>query len=420
MSLSFYGENKSSSISADGVWTNLRIAPEAIHVGSRLVEDAVIVVEKGLISWFGLWEHLPPSYQSMNRHDGNQAMVTPGLIDCHTHLVYGGLRANEFSMRLSGASYEDIAQAGGGILSTVRATREASEEMLFASAEYRLKRLLNEGVCAIEIKSGYGLNIEVERRQLRVAKRLGEKYDLFVHKTFLGAHALPPEFEGRSGDYIDYVCNEMMPALAEEGLIDSVDVFCEKIAFTVAETEQVFRTAKSLKLPIRLHAEQLSDTGGAALASRYQALSADHLEYLNRESILAMKQSGTVAVLLPGAYYFLRDTNPPPIEALREAGVPMAIATDHNPGSSPVLSLLLMMNMACTLFRMTVPEVLSGVTRHAARALGMQESLGSLRVGGSADFVLWNFSDVAELAYWVGDQPTCRVVRRGQIFDEIK
>ena len=270
-------------------------------------------------------------------------------------------------------------------------------------------------MCAIEIKSGYGLNLEHERIQLRVARRLGKAFGVTVRTTFLGAHALPPEYAGRSQDYIDLVCKEMMPALAAEGLVDAVDVFCERIGFSLKETEQVFAAAHALKLPVKLHAEQLSDMGGAALAARYGALSCDHIEHLNAEGIAAMKASGTVGVLLPGAYYFLRDTHLPPIAALRTAGVPMAISTDHNPGTSPALSLLLMMNMACTLFRLTVPEALAGVTRHAAQALGLQHSHGKISVGQPANFVLWPLQDVSELAYWMGQRPACKVVRQGRI-----
>lgn len=336
-------------------------------------------------------------------------------MDCHTHLVYGGQRANEFALRLAGASYEDVARAGGGIVSSVRATRAASEDELLAQTAPRLQALLDEGVCAIEIKSGYGLSLEHERGQLRVARRLGEQFGVTVRTTFLGAHALPPEYAGRSQAYIDLVCEEMMPALAAEGLVDAVDVFCERIAFTLAETEQVFRAAQALGLPVKLHAEQLSDMGGAALAARYGALSCDHIEHLSAEGIAAMRQAGTVAVLLPGAYYFLRDTHLPPIAALREAGVPMAVSTDHNPGTSPALSLLLMMNLACTLFRLTVPEVLAGVTRHAAQALGLQQSHGSLATGRPANFVLWPLQDVAELPYWLGHKPSCTIVRQGRV-----
>jgi imidazolonepropionase len=402
--------------SADGLWTGLRLAPGAAPAAQTTADaEAAVVVQGGLVQWVGAAVDLPEEHASLVRHEGGDALVTPGLIDCHTHLVYGGQRANEFAMRLAGASYEEVAKAGGGIVSSVRATREASEDDLYVSASARLENLLTEGVCAIEIKSGYGLSLEHERKQLRVARRLGQVHGVTVRTTFLGAHALPPEYTGRSSDYTDLVCNEMMPALAAEGLVDAVDVFCERIAFTLEETERVFKAAKALGLPVKLHAEQLSDMGGSALAARYGALSCDHIEHLSQAGIVAMRAAGTVAVLLPGAYYTLRDTHLPPIEALRAAGIPMAVATDHNPGTSPTLSLLLMVNMACTLFRLTVPEALAGVTLHAARALGLQDTHGAIAVGKPANFVLWNVREAAELAYWFGHRPTRVVVRQGLI-----
>ena len=362
----------------------------------------------------------PREFATLPAHDGGGALVTPGLVDCHTHLVYGGQRANEFALRLAGASYEEVAKAGGGIVSSVRATREASEDELFESASARLANLLAEGVCAIEIKSGYGLALEHERKQLRVARRLGAAHGVTVRTTFLGAHALPPEYAGRrSSDYIELVCREMLPALAAEGLVDAVDVFCERIAFSLAETERVFQAARALGLPVKLHAEQLSDMGGAALAARYGALSCDHVEHLSQAGIDAMRAAGTVAVLLPGAFYTLRDTQLPPIAALRAAGVPMAVATDHNPGTSPALSLLLMLNMACTLFRLTVPEAIAGVTAHAARALGLQDTHGAIAAGMPANFVLWNVQEAAELAYWFGQRPVRTVVRQGRIAEGV-
>lgn len=392
--------------SADGLWTGLRDPGGA---------PLALAVADGVLRWAGPPGAVPAAWAGARVHDGGGALVTPGLVDCHTHLVYGGQRANEFAMRLAGASYEEVAKAGGGIVSSVRATREASEDVLFASASARLENLLAEGVCAIEIKSGYGLALEHERKQLRVARRLAQAHGVTVRTTFLGAHALPPEYAGRSGDYIELVCREMLPALAAEGLVDAVDVFCERIAFSLEETERVFQAAQALGLPVKLHAEQLSDMGGAALAARYGALSCDHIEHLSQAGIDAMKAAGTVAVLLPGAYYTLRDTQLPPIAALREAGVPMAVSTDHNPGTSPALSLLLMVNMACTLFRLTVPEALDGVTRHAARALGLQGTHGGLVVGQSANFVLWDVREAAELAYWFGQRPVRTVVRQGRI-----
>ena len=400
---------------ADGVWEHLRPLPGALDGAATEPGEVSLVVTDGRIAWIGACDAVPAQHAGLPRVDGGGALLTPGLVDCHTHLVYGGQRANEFAVRLAGASYEDVARAGGGIVSSVRASREADEDTLFALAARRLEALLAEGVCAIEIKSGYGLALEHERKQLRVARRLGDAYGVTVRTTFLGAHALPPEYAGRSQDYIDLVCREMLPALAAEGLVDAVDVFCERIAFSLAETEQVFKAAQALGLPVKLHAEQLSDMGGSALAARYGALSCDHIEHLSLEGIAAMKAAGTVAVLLPGAYYTLRDTHLPPIDALREAGVPMAVSTDHNPGTSPALSLLLMANMACTLFRLTVPEALAGITRHAARALGLQDTHGALAVGRPANFVLWELDDAAELAYWFGQRPACTVVRQGRV-----
>ncbi|SDC25090.1 imidazolonepropionase [Cupriavidus sp. YR651] len=404
----------SDAPSADGVWHHCHLLPDADP--ARAIRDAAIVVEHGRIAWVGAQAALPTAYRHLPLHDGGGAWVTPGLVDCHTHLVYGGQRADEFAMRLAGASYEDIARAGGGIVSTVRATREADEAALFAQAAARLRPLLAEGVTAIEIKSGYGLSLDAERKQLRVARKLGEVFGVAVHTTFLGAHALPPEYAGRADDYIELVCNTMLPALAGEGLVDAVDAFCEGIGFSPAQTTRVFDAAARHGLPVKLHAEQLSNLGGAALVARYKGLSADHLEHLDEAGVAAMAEAGTVAVLLPGAYYFLRDTHLPPIALLRQYGVPMAIATDHNPGTSPTTSLLLMMNMACTLFRMTVPEVLAGVTTHAARALGAADRHGLLAAGRGADFVLWQVASPAELAYWFGRNPCAAVVRQGRVF----
>lgn len=403
--------------SADGCWHGLRLAPELYVADSSMQDqdDACIVVKAGTIVWVGPTDSLPSSYASLPRHNGRGTLVTPGLVDCHTHLVYGGERANEFAMRLAGASYEEIAKAGGGIVSSVKATRAASEDDLFTQALPRLQQLLDEGVCAVEIKSGYGLALDHERAQLRTARRLGKACGVAVRTTFLGAHALPPEYAGNSQGYIDLVCQQMLPALSEEGLVDAVDVFCERIAFSLAETEQVFEAATRLGLPVKLHAEQLSNMEGAALAARYGALSCDHIEHLSDAGISAMRAAGTVAVLLPGAFYTLRDTKVPPIEELRAAGVPMAVSTDHNPGTSPALSLLLMANMACTLFRLTVPEVLAGITRHAARALGLQDSHGVIAAGRPANFVLWPVQHVSELAYWLGSKPDCTIVRQGRI-----
>lgn len=400
--------------SADGVWHHCHLLPEPGQ--ETALRDGAIVVADGRIVWLGAHAALPDVYGHLPRHDAGGAWITPGLVDCHTHLVYGGQRADEFAMRLAGASYEEIARAGGGIVSTVRATREADEDTLFAQAAARLRPLLAEGVTAIEIKSGYGLSLDAERKQLRVARRLGAAFGVTVHTTFLGAHALPPEYVGRADDYIDLVCDTMLPALAGEGLVDAVDAFCEGIGFSPAQTTRVFEAAKRHGLRVKLHAEQLSNLGGAALAASHQALSADHLEHLDEAGVRAMAAAGTVAVLLPGAYYFLRDTHLPPLALLREHGVRIALATDHNPGTSPTTSLLLMMNMACTLFRMTVPEVLAGVTTHAAHALGAADRHGTLAAGRVADFVLWQVATPAELAYWFGRNPCAAAVRQGRIY----
>ncbi|WJF88902.1 imidazolonepropionase [Paraburkholderia bonniea] len=381
------------------------------------LHDAALAVCDGQIVWQGALRDLPAAYAdplTWPREDLGGAWVTPGLVDCHTHLVYGGQRADEFAQRLAGVSYEALAQAGGGILATVRATRAADEATLFASAASRLEALLAEGVSAIEIKSGYGLDLASERKLLRVARALGERYPVSVYTTFLGAHALPPEFAGRADAYLDEVCERMLPALADEGLVDAVDVFCERIGFSLAQSERVLQAAQRHGLRVKLHAEQLSHSGGAQLAARYHALSADHLEYLDEAGVAALKAAGTVAVLLPGAYYFIRETQLPPLELLRRYEVPIALATDSNPGTSPATSLLLMLNLATTLFRMTVPEVLQGVTCHAAQALGQGERHGTLAVGRSADFAVWQVESLAELAYWMG-RPLCtQVVRAGQ------
>ena len=407
-----------SHASADGRWQPVRLAPGLFQADQAVAENesACIVVQQGRVVWVGPQAAVPAAYAQLPTHDGQHMLVTPGLVDCHTHLVYGGERANEFAMRLAGASYEEISRAGGGIVSSVKATREASEDELVALALPRLQQLLDEGVTAIEIKSGYGLALEHERKQLRAARRLGELCGVTVRTTFLGAHALPPEYTGRSQEYTDLVCQQMLPALAAEGLVDAVDVFCERIAFSLAETEQVFKAAKALGLPVKLHAEQLSNMGGAALAAQYGALSCDHIEHLSEHGIAEMKKAGTVAVLLPGAFYTLRDTKVPPIAGLRTAGVPMAVSTDHNPGTSPCLSLLLMANMACTLFRLTVPEALAGITTHAAQALGLQAEQGLIAADRPANFVLWPVQHAAELAYWFGNKPACTVVRQGKVY----
>lgn len=376
--------------------------------------EGAMVTAGDQLHWVGALGDLPSALrgQIANEHDLQGALVTPGLIDCHTHLVYGGDRAAEFELRLQGASYEDIARAGGGIRSTVAATRAADESSLLASATKRLKCLMAEGVTTVEVKSGYGLSLEHEARCLRVARQLEQSHAVTVRTTCLAAHAVPPEFEGRSDDYVSAVC-DWLPLLHAEGLVDAVDVFCERIAFTPAQTRRVFEAATRLGLPVKLHAEQLSDQGGAALASEFKALSCDHLEHLSPSGVKAMAGAGTVAVLLPGAYYFLRETKLPPLAELREHGVPMALASDHNPGSSPGLSLLLMLNMACTLFRMTPEEALRGITTNAARALGLADR-GQLQGGFRADFVVWQAEHPRELTYWFGRNTCERVVVAGR------
>ncbi len=398
---------------AEGLWHNAKLLPTGDP--ERAITDGAIVVREDHIAWIGARDALPESYASLPRHDAGGRWITPGLVDCHTHLVFAGQRADEFAMRLQGASYEDIARRGGGIVSTVRSTRMASEEELYEASAPRLQALLAEGVTAVEIKSGYGLDLATERKQLRVARRLGQHYPVSVYTTFLGAHAVPPEYAGRADDYIDYVAGTMLPALASEGLVDAVDVFCDRIGFTSAQSERVFAAARSLGLPVKIHAEQLSNCGGARLAARHHALSADHLEHLDEAGVTALRDAGTMAVLLPGAFYFLRETKLPPLDLLRQYDVPVALATDANPGSSPTTSLLLMLSLACTLFRMTVSEALAGVTRHAARALGQAHRHGVLEAGRHADFVVWDIESPAELAYWFGRNPCRCVVRGGRV-----
>jgi imidazolonepropionase len=395
------------------LWRNARLATLATADGWGWIDPGGLLTEGDRITWAGPMAELPASMPIDAEHDLGGALLTPGLIDAHTHLVYGGDRAAEFEQRLQGLSYEAIARAGGGIRSTVAATRAASDEQLFASAAARARSLMAEGVTTLEIKSGYGLSAEHEARCLAVARRLGRELPLTVRTTSLAAHALPPEYTGRADDYIDQACLWLAEQHAH-GLVDAVDAFCDTIGFTPAQTERVFRAAQALGLPVKLHAEQLSDQGGASLAARYGALSCDHLEYLSAEGITAMRTAGTVAMLLPGAFYFLRETRLPPIAALRGAGVPMAIATDHNPGSSPCLSLLLMLNMACTLFHLTPEEAWRGVTVNAARALGLADR-GTLAAGQRADFVVWDAEHPRELAYRFGHNPCRQVICGGRV-----
>lgn len=366
-----------------------------------LIEDGALVLNGEAIAWAGPHKDLPAKYHSLPSEDLGGRLVTPGLIDCHTHVVFGGNRAKEFEMRLEGASYEEVARAGGGIVSTVSATRQANEAELLTSALTRVDALIAEGATVLEIKSGYGLNIETELSMLRVARKISEVRPVTVHTSYLAAHAIPTEYKGRADAYIDEVCLPGMEKAHAEGLVDAVDGFCEGIAFSPEQIQRVFEKAKELGLPVKLHAEQLSNLGGAALAASYDALSADHLEYLDETGVKAMAGSGSVAVLLPGAFYTLRETQLPPLEILRQHNVPVALATDCNPGSSPLASLLLTMNMGCTLFRMTPEEALSGVTRVAAKALGFADR-GTLEAGKRADLAIWNVEHPAELSYRIG------------------
>jgi len=363
-----------------------------------------VVVDGGVIVWVGQLDDLPVKYSGGERVDLGGRLMTPALIDCHTHLVFGGNRAMEFEMRLNGASYEDVARAGGGIISTVKATRGASEDALVEDALPRLDALIAEGVATVEVKSGYGLNMDVELRMLRAARRLAEQRAVTIKTTFLGAHAAPPEYAGREDDYIVEVCIPTLRAAHAEGLVDAVDAFCEGIAFQPAQVAQVFDVTSELGLRVKIHAEQLSNLGGAKMAASYGALSADHIEYLDEDGVVAMAAAGTTAVILPGAFYTLRETQVPPIDLLRKHGVPMAVATDANPGSSPLTSVLLAMNMASTLFRMTPEESLAGVTRIAARALGLTDR-GVIAAGMRADFAVWNIEHPAELVYRIGFNP---------------
>lgn len=402
----------------DQLWLNARLAtmePSSRPYGA--VEDGALAVEDGRIAWVGPRANLPdaPDALASQVRDAGGRWITPGLVDCHTHLVYGGDRAREFELRLEGASYEEIAKAGGGVVSTVEATRAADEAALLEAAGTRLDDLLAEGVTTVEIKSGYGLDPESEAKMLRVARALGESRPVTVTTTFLGAHALPAAFKDDPDGYIDQVIEEQLPRVIDDGLADAVDAFCESIAFSPDQTRRVFDAAKAAGLPVKLHADQLSDLGGAALAAEYGALSADHLEYTSEDGVAAMAKAGTVAVLLPGAFYSLRETQLPPMAAFRAHQVPMALASDANPGSSPITSLRLVLNMACTLFRMTPEEALAGVTLNGAKALGLAVECGSLRVGKRADFVLWDVETPATLAYRLGGNPCAGVVRGGQV-----
>ena len=389
--------------------TNLNAA--TMRDGYGLIEDAAILIEGGRITWVGPRAQAPSGHETT---DCEGRLATPGLIDCHTHIVYGGSRAHEFEQRLTGVSYAEIAKAGGGIAATVRMTRAESEADLAASALRRLDALLSEGVTTIEVKSGYGLDRDTEMKMLKVARELSQWRPVDVVTTYLGAHALPPEFKDNRAGYLDLVCNEVMPAVAKANLADAVDAFCEGIAFSVEETRRVFEVAKSLGLPVKLHAEQLSNLGGSAMAASFGALSVDHIEYLDQAGVDAIAASGTVAVLLPGAFYYLREKQAPPVAALRKAGVPMAVATDLNPGTSPVHSILTAMNMACVLFGLTPEEALKGVTDNAAKALGLYDR-GLLTPGMRADIALWNTARPGDLAYPLGFNPLAAVIHNGEL-----
>lgn len=387
------------------LFTNLAAATMAHDAAPYgMIKDAAIAVNDGHVCWVGSKDDVPAEYQAFQNVDLGGRLVTPGLIDCHTHIVHGGDRAVEFEMRLNGASYEEVARAGGGIVSTVKATREASEEDLLADALRRVDVMIDEGVTCVEVKSGYGLDVESELRMLRVARAISKHRDVLVKTTFLGAHATPAEYAGRDDAYLDDICIPALRAAHAEGLVDVVDGFCEGIAFGLDQISRVFDVARELGLPVKLHAEQLSNLGGAKLAASYGALSADHIEYLDEEGVKAMAEAGTVAVILPGAFYTLRETQAPPVDLLRKYKVPMAIATDLNPGTSPLNSMLLTLNMGCTLFRMTPEEVLEGATKNAARALGLTNT-GTIAVGQRADMAVWDIKHPAELSYRIGFNP---------------
>ncbi|MBX9665642.1 imidazolonepropionase [Novosphingobium sp.] len=400
------------SVDCDRLWHGARLASMTAG-GLGIVENGLVAARDGRIMWAGAAERAPALMASETIDCGGR-WITPGLIDCHTHLVYAGNRTNEFAMRLAGADYAAIARAGGGILSTMRATRAASELELVGSALPRLDALIAEGVTTVEIKSGYGLSPIDEMKMLRTARRLGNERQVSVSTTFLGAHAVPPEFAGRSDDYVDLLCDVMIPAAASAGLANAVDGFCETIAFTPAQIDRLFAAAAKAGLPVKLHAEQLSDSGGAALAARHRALSADHLEHVSHAGIAAMAASGTVAVLLPGAFYFLRETRKPPVAELRAAGVPIAIATDCNPGTSPLASPLVTMNFAAVLFGLTPAEALAGMTINAARALGLHEQTGSLEAGKWCDLAIWDIDTPEELVCQIGPNPLWQRIRWGQ------
>ena len=396
------------------IFTHARVATLRENAdGLGLIDDAAIVVEQGRIAYVGPQAEMPALYADYPATNCENRLITPGLIDCHTHLIHAGNRAHEFELRLEGASYEEVAKAGGGIVSSVKALRAACEDDLVRESLPRLDALIAEGATTVEVKSGYGLDTENEIKSLKAARRLAQERNVAIRTTFLGAHALPPEMNGDKSAYIDVIINEMLPAIAAEKLADAVDGFCEGIAFLPDEIARVFDAAKTHDLPVKLHADQLSNLHGAKLAASYNALSADHVEYTDAQGAQAMAKSGTVAVLLPGAYYFIRETQKPPVEAFRQAGTKMALATDNNPGTSPLTSLLLTMNMGATLFRLTVDECIAGVTREAARALGILAETGTIEVGKHADLAIWDVQRPAELVYRIGFNPLWKRVFRG-------
>ena len=403
----------------DQLWLDVNLATMAPSSNAPYgaIKNAAVAVKDGTIAWVGQRQDLP-EFDALSTpiYKGNHRWITPGLIDAHTHLVFAGNRANEFEMRLNGASYEEIALKGGGILSTVKACREADEAELFELGRKRLNALAKEGVTTVEIKSGYGLNTETEIKLLKVARELGKHHHIDVKTTFLGAHAIPTEYKQQGADaYVDYVINDMLPKVQQQNLADAVDVFCENIAFDLEQTRKVLSEAKKIGLDVKLHAEQLSNLGGSELAAELGALSVDHIEYLDEAGVKALSESGTCATILPGAFYFLRETQQPPIELLRKYNVPMVVASDFNPGSSPLCSTLLMLNMACTLFRLTPEEALKGTTINAAKALGIENTVGSIEVGKQADFCLWDIDTPAELSYRYGVNPCLQVVKAGHV-----
>ncbi|MFT2110664.1 imidazolonepropionase [Marinomonas sp. 2405UD68-3] len=399
-----------SLLNLDSLWYGAHIA--TMQDGRyNVIKDAAIGVVGSRIVWLGQACDLS-NYQAKTKHDLGGGWITPGLIDCHTHLVFGGNRAGEFEQRLNGIRYQDITKQGGGIASTVKSTRETSETALLANAKRRLTHLMNDGVTTVEIKSGYGLSLESELKMLRVATQLGNTLAVTVKRTCLAAHSMPPEFDDKDA-YIDYLCDTLLPKIATLGMADAVDAFCEGIAFSTEQVQRYFETAQALGLAVKIHSEQLSSLGGTRMAASFNALSADHIEFIEEDDVLAMKQSGTVAVLLPGAFYTLKETQLPPIQLLRQHNIPMAIATDANPGTSPALSLRLMMNMGCTLFGLTPEETLAGTTIHAANALGIADSHGTLEIGKVADFVCWDVESPGELSYWLGGQLMKQRVQHG-------